>query len=84
MPTTTRKVFTNGTELLHPRLLTHEATKSMHNDTGGRSILSLICDKTALLFLENTKFDILKEDSAKEDSSFKLLVHADNGENWPA
>ena len=42
------------------------------------------CDKTALLFLENTKFDILKEDSAKEASSFKLLVHADNGENWPA
>ena len=84
MPTTTRKVFTNGMELLHPRLITHEATKSMYNDTGGRSILSLICDKTALLFLENTKFDILKEDSAKEASSFKLLVHADNGENWPA
>lgn len=74
MPTTRLKVFTNCMELLHPRLLTHEATKSMYDDTGGRSILSLIWDKTALLFLENTKFDILKEDSAKEAFEFQFQV----------
>ena len=56
------KCLANFMELLHPRLPTDEATKSIFADTAAAdalhcsisgSFLSSICNKTAVLFIEN-------------------------------
>ena len=63
--------------LLHPRPPSDEATRSIYVDIWVRKInglpglhFSSICNKTALLFHENNKFNIVKE-KIKQDSTGK-------------